>query len=100
MNTHTEFSNTGGDREMLDAELEVNEHARRLSEALEGLRWGLSRTSQRVELFKDRARHPVDFLRGQPLYVSLPIIAGSALALFFGGKALFFRKKGVLTLAT
>ncbi len=72
---------------LVEAEFEVNHHARQLSEALEGLRWGLSRTSRRIDRFADRAGQPIAVIRRQPAYVSIPILLGAALAFFFGLRA-------------
>jgi hypothetical protein len=77
-----------GRLDLLDAEDEVNQHARRLTEALEGLRWGLIRTSNRIERVSIRARRPIDALKRQPRTLSIPIVIAGALALLFGARYL------------
>jgi hypothetical protein len=76
---------------LMDAEYEVNRQARRLSEALEGLRWGLSRRSKQLNLFTEGASRPLVVFRRQPLYVSIPILVGIAIGAFFGTRA--YRRK-------
>jgi hypothetical protein len=80
--------------DLLDAEYDVSRHARRLSEALEGLRWGLSRRSHQLDMFTNRAARPLEIFRRQPLYVSIPIVVGTVIAAFFGTRA--FRRRRLM----